>query len=72
MVNGKCQLVKNTFIIDKALTELEIYNNNSICSIFLSTIWMQELNAPLASLLMIPNWEVLLTLLRDWRPYRGI
>jgi len=33
---------------------------------------MQELNAPLASLLMIPDWEVLLTLLRDERSCRGI
>jgi len=40
--------------------------------IFLSVIWMQELNAPFASLLMTPNWEVLLTLLRDKRPCRGI
>ncbi|KAK4829030.1 hypothetical protein QYF61_001805 [Mycteria americana] len=28
------------------------------CSIYLPTIWMQELNAPFASLLMIPNCEV--------------
>jgi len=33
---------------------------------------MQELNVPLASLLMIPDWEVLLTLLRDKRPCWGI
>ncbi|KAK4806781.1 hypothetical protein QYF61_005577 [Mycteria americana] len=38
-----------------------------VLTIYLSTIWMQELNAPLAGLLMIPNWEVLLTLLRDRR-----
>ena len=35
-------------------------------------IWMQELNAPLASLLMIRNWKVLLTLLRHKRLCRGI
>lgn len=42
------------------------------CSTCLSIIWMQELNAPLASSLMIPNWEVLLTLLRDKMACRGI
>jgi len=35
-------------------------------------IRMQELNAPVASLLTTPNWEVLLTLWRDKRPCRGI
>jgi len=46
--------------------------NALFCSMYLLTVWMQELNAPLASLLMIPNWEGLLTLLRDKRPCRGI
>jgi len=32
------------------------------CSIFLSIIWRQELNVQLESLLVIPNWDVLLTL----------
>jgi len=40
-------------------------------STHLSTSWMEELNAPLASLLMIPTWELLLTLLRDKRPCGG-
>lgn len=33
-------------------------------SMYLSTTWMKELNAPLARLLVVPNWEMLLTLLR--------
>lgn len=42
--------------------------------IFLSMIWIQELNAPLVkfalSLLVLSNWKVLLTLLRDKSPCR--
>lgn len=38
------------------------------CSVYLSAIWMQQLNATLASLLMITNWEVLLTLSRGGMP----
>jgi len=45
--------------------------NSRASSIFLSVIWMQELKALLASLQTTPNWEVLLTLLRDKRPCRG-
>ncbi|PKU46535.1 rna-directed dna polymerase from mobile element jockey-like [Limosa lapponica baueri] len=37
-----------------------------------TTIWMQELIAPLASLLIILNWEVLLIVLRDKTPCRGM
>lgn len=32
------------------------------CSIHLSVGWMQELNAPFASLLTVPNWEMLFIL----------
>ena len=39
---------------------------------YLSTTGMQELNAPVASLLTTPNWEVLLTLLSNKRLCRGI
>ena len=38
----------------------------------LSMISLEELNVPLASLPVIPNWEVLMTLLKDRRPCRGI
>lgn len=41
------------------------------CSMYLSAICMQKLNAPLAILVMVPNWEVLLTLLRDKMPCIG-
>ena len=37
-------------------------------SIDVSMIWRQEWNPLLASWLTIPNWEVLLALLRDERP----
>jgi len=37
----------------------------------LSTIWMKDLDAPLASLLLILNWEVVLTHLKDKWPCRG-
>lgn len=47
-------------------------HGQQFCSIYLSMIGMQELNAPLANLLMILKWKVLLTLLRDKRPYRTI
>jgi len=41
-------------------------------SIYLSMICMQALNAPLASVLMIPNWKVLLTVLSDKMLCRAI
>lgn len=47
-----------------------IFINN--ISIYSLTIWMQELNIPLAGLLMIPSWKMLLTLLRDRMPCRQI
>ena len=34
----------------------------------LPAIWKQGFNAPGATLLMVPNWEVLLTLWADKRP----
>lgn len=39
--------------------------------IYLSTIQMQDLDAPLASLLRIPKWEMWFAFLRDKRLYRG-
>ncbi|KAF1466794.1 hypothetical protein FQV17_0014635, partial [Megadyptes antipodes antipodes] len=48
----------------------------SVLGTALLNIFINDLDAgveaPLASLLMIPNWEVLLTLLRNRRPCRGI
>ena len=44
----------------------------SILGSVLFNISISILNAPLANLLMIPNWEVLLSLLRDKRPCREI
>lgn len=38
---------------------------------YLSKSWIQELNAPLANLLSIPKWEVLLILLRDRGRYKS-
>jgi len=33
---------------------------------------IEEMNAPSVNFVTISNWEVLLTLLRDKRPFRGI
>jgi len=51
---------------------LRVQFQGYFCSIYLSTMQMQELNAPLVSLLMIPNCEVLLAILRDRKPCRGM
>lgn len=48
------------------------FNFFQVLSICLSDTWMQELNASLARLLMIPNCEVLSTLLGHGKPCKGI
>lgn len=42
------------------------------CPLCLWAVWEWELNSPLASLLMRPNWEVPLAVSRDKMPCRGI
>lgn len=67
-----CQLTTSSALQGSVLGSV-LFNIliNSI-SVYLLTIQMQELNTPLTGLLMIPSWELVLTLLWHRMPCRGI
>lgn len=51
---------------------LGVQFQGQLCSVYFSRMWMQEWNAPLASLPMTPDREVPPTVLRDRKAHRGI
>lgn len=67
-----CQLTTSSGLQGSVLGSVlfNILINN--ISVYLLTIQMQELNTPLTGLLMIPSWELLLTLLWHRISCRGI